>query len=398
VPTLAETAPGAITERFDLVGFDPRGVGASTPTIDCVVDSEWDAERADLDLDDSPAGVDEAEAENRRHAELCVERSGGVEVLANMGTRDVARDVEVPRAALGDEKLTYLGYSYGTRIGVAYAEAFPQNVRAMVLDGAVDPTQTAEEDALEQAKGFQQAFEAYVADCVRQSDCPLGDDPARATGKLQDLFGPLVEEPLGVGSDRKLTYNDATLAVIAGLYSSEAWYVISEGLRRLADGDGEILLKIADLYLERRDDGTYGNGMDALGAVNCMDQERITDRGRQAELLRKADEVAPLWATDGFPIVPALGPCAFWPVPPTTTPHTPSVEGLPATLTVSVTGDPATPYQDGVDLARLLGGKLLSVEGEQHTVALQGDECVDDIVTAYLVDLRTPEGEARCTL
>ncbi|MDT7552485.1 MAG: hypothetical protein QOI16_1021, partial [Pseudonocardiales bacterium] len=135
-------ADSALSQRFDLVGFDPRGVGASTPAIDCLTDADWAVERADLDVDPSPAGVAQTEAENKLYAQRCAQRSGGNDVLANVGTRDAAKDMDVLRAALGDPKLTYLGYSYGTFLGSTYAEEFPRNVRAMVLDGAVDPTES----------------------------------------------------------------------------------------------------------------------------------------------------------------------------------------------------------------------------------------------------------------
>ncbi|MDN5750286.1 MAG: alpha/beta hydrolase, partial [Pseudonocardia sp.] len=182
-----------LAERFDLIGFDPRGVGASEPTIDCETDTERDEERADLDVDGSPAGVAKAEADARQFVERCVARVG-LDVLANVGTRDVVRDLDIMRAALddeateGDEKLTFLGYSYGTFIGAEYAEAFPGNVRALVLDGAVDPAQSAVEGAVAQYAGFQFAFEAFAADCATRPDCALGSDPADAVAVLQGFL------------------------------------------------------------------------------------------------------------------------------------------------------------------------------------------------------------------
>jgi len=387
-----------IGERFDIVGFDPRGVGASTPTIDCLTDAEWEIERADLDVDPSPAGIEETEAENRLYAQRCTERSGGADVLANVGTRDVVRDLDILREVLGDEKLTYLGYSYGTRIGSAYAEAFPQNVRALVLDGALDPEQTTVERTVDQSAGFQQAFDAFAADCAKEPTCPLGTDPARATEVFQALTRPLIDRPAPAeGGSRTLSYPDAVTGTIQALYVSALWPRLARGLSALASGDGTILLRLADMYNDRDPDGHYGNGIEAFIVISCVDEERITDRAEQAELIRRANEVAP-FRDDGRGVVPALDPCAFWPAPPTSEPHVPQVEGLPPTLTISVTGDPATPYQAGVDLAEALSGRLLTVEGAQHTVALQGNRCVDDIVSAYLVDLRLPPEGARCSL
>ncbi|GAA0937528.1 alpha/beta hydrolase [Pseudonocardia zijingensis] len=391
-------ADSPLAERFDLVGFDPRGVGASTPTIDCLDDAEWEVERADLDVDPSPEGVAQTEAENQQYAQRCIERSGGADVLANVGTRDVVRDMDILRAALGDEKLTYLGYSYGTRLGSAYAEAFPQNVRALVLDGALDPRQSTVQRTVDQSAGFQQAFDAFAADCARQPACPLGTDPAQATAAFQALTRPLIDRPApAFGGERTLSYPDAVTGTIQALYVSDLWPVLSAGLSALANGDGSVLLRLADMYNDRGPDGHYGNGIEAFIVISCIDEERITDRAEQGELVRRSNEAAP-FRDDRRGVVAALDPCAFWPSPPTSEPHVPQVDGLPPTLTVSVTGDPATPYQAGVDLAEALEGSLLTVEGAQHTVALQGNTCVDDIVSAYLVDLQLPADGARCSL
>jgi pimeloyl-ACP methyl ester carboxylesterase len=387
---------GQLSQRFDLVGFDPRGVGASTPTIDCLNDAEWEAERADLDVDPSPAGVEQTESENRQYAQRCAQRSGGDPVLANVGTRDVVRDVDILRAALGDQKLTYLGYSYGTRIGSAYAEAFPQNVRALVLDGALDPTQTTADRTVKQNAGFQQAFDAYAADCAQRPDCPLGTDPAKATAAFQALTRPLIDAPVRAeNGTRTLSYPDAVTGTIQALYLSQLWPALSRGLSLLASGDGTILLRLADLYNGRGPDGHYGNDIEAFVVISCVDEERITDRAQQADLIRRANEAAP-FRDDGRGVVAALDPCAFWPVPPTSQPHVPQVQGLPPTLIISTTGDPATPYQAGVDLAKALNGSLLTYEGTQHTVALQGVPCVDDAVTKYLVDGTLPPPGTVC--
>ena len=392
-PQLAE---GPLGQRFDLIGFDPRGVGASTPTIDCLDDEQWEAERADLDVDPSPQGVQETEDENETYAQRCTENSGGAGFLANSGTRDVVRDMDVLRQALGDEKLSYLGYSYGTRIGAAYAEAFPQNVRALVLDGALDPKETSIERTVKQNAGFQLAFEAYAADCATRPGCPLGQDPAQATAAFQQLSRPLIDQPLRVGA-RELSYTDAVTGVIQALYAKDFWPVLTRGITGLGTGDGRILLALGDLYYGRGEDGTYDNSIEAFVSISCMDEERITTREEQAELIRRANEAAP-FRDDGRGAVGALDPCAFWPAEPTSQPHVPQVEGLPPTVVVSVTGDPATPYQAGVDLAQALGGSLISVEGNQHTAALQGNSCIDDVVNAYLIDLAVPSGETNCTL
>jgi pimeloyl-ACP methyl ester carboxylesterase len=391
-PQLADSPLG---QRFDLVGFDPRGVGASTPAIDCLTDAEWVAERADLDVDPSPAGVAQTEAENRTYAQRCAQRSGGDGVLANVGTRDTARDMDVLRAALGDPKLTFLGYSYGTFLGTLYAEQFPRNVRAMVLDGAVDPAQSAADRNVDQYGGFQKAFDAYAADCAKQPACPLGGDPAQATAVFQGLVRPLIATPLGVG-DRTLSYNDAIVGTIYALYLQDMWPALTAALDELRRGDARVLLSLADLYDERGSDGHYDNTQEAFTAILCQDQERTTDRAAVADTNRRANTAAP-FADPGLGAVGALDVCAFWPVPPTNRAHIPQVAGLVPTLVVSTTGDPATPYEAGVTLARQLGGRLLTFEGTQHTAALHGDRCIDNAVTAYLVDGTLPADGTRCT-
>jgi pimeloyl-ACP methyl ester carboxylesterase len=397
VPALSRRlADSPVTERFDLVGFDPRGVGASLPAINCLTDADWEAERADLDVDPSPAGVEQTETENRWFAERCTARSGGVQVLAHVGTREVVKDLDILRAVLGDGKLTYLGFSYGTRIGSAYAEAFPQRVRAMVLDGALDPTETTEDQSVAQAVGFQQAFLAYATDCARRRGCPVGQDPAAATAAFQALTRPLIDRPARAGS-RTLSFTDAVTAANQALYVSRLWPVLSRGISALASGDGTILLTLADSYFQRAPDGRYGSLIEAFITVSCVDGQRTTDRASQAELVRRVNEAAP-FRDSGRGAVAALEPCAFWPVPPTSEPHVPQVDGLPMTLVISTTGDPATPYEAGVTLAKALHGELLTFEGNQHTVALQGNRCVDDVVTEYLIDLRAPAGEPRCSL
>jgi pimeloyl-ACP methyl ester carboxylesterase len=398
VPALFGDGPGAespLARRFDVVGLDPRGVGASTPTIDCLTDAEREVERGDLDVDPSPAGVAATEQENQQYAQRCTERVGA-DVLAHVGTRDAARDLDVLRAALGDPKLTYLGFSYGTRLGSAYAEAFPQNVRALVLDGALDPSQSTIDRSVAQAAGFQQAFDAFAADCATHRNCPLGTDRTRAVANFQALTRPLVDKPLAVGK-RTLTFADAITGVTQALYVSSAWPALAQALSGLARGDGTVLLVLADLYDDRRADGSYGNALEAFEAISCVDEQRTTDPATIADGAGRELAAAPYRDAGRGPVA-ARDKCTYWPVPPTSTPHIPQVTGLPPTVVVSTTGDPATPYQAGVDLAQALGGTLLRVEGDQHGAVLAGSSCVDDAVSAYVVDLTVPPAGTACRL
>jgi pimeloyl-ACP methyl ester carboxylesterase len=387
-----------LVERFDFVGFDPRGVASSEPSIKCFTDAERDTDRAnDDELDTSPAGVAKVEAEEKDYASKCVARTGkGTAMLANIGTREVARDLDVLRSALGDEKLTYLGFSYGTRIGSTYAEDFPKNVRALILDGALDPNQNAVDELVAQGAGFQNAFDKFVLWCVKRQDCALGADQAQAITAFQGLVRPLEQHPVALDDGRKLSYGDATTGVIQALYSQELWEYLNTGLNELKNNKASTLMLLADAYLERGQDGHYSTTQDAFTAIRCVDDPRVTDKNVVLQAQTKYKQVAP-FLDDGNPPSTALDACAFWPVPNTSQPHLPAINGLPPVLVISTTNDPATPYAAGVSLAKALGGGLLTFEGTQHTAFLQKNKCVDDAGTRYLVDLQLPPTGTRCS-
>ena len=386
-----------LEKRFDLVGFDPRGVGASTPRIQCLTDEERDAERADDgETDGTPEGVKEQQQRAREFAEKCVERTKyGERMLANVGTRDVVRDMDVLRSVLGDKKLSYLGYSYGTRLGYSYAEKFPQNVRAMVLDGAVDPDQGPVETVIAQGKGFATAFGEFVDWCADQDKCPLGSDPAKAAERYQQMVRPLIEDPVEVG-DRSLSYQNATMGTVSALYSRDLWQALLRGLRELDSGNGKTLLALADVYYERGVNGEYAGTQDAFQAIQCVDKPALTDKDKVRRANNRYEEVAP-FLDDGRPNGDALGTCAYWPVSPTSGPHEPDVANIPSVLVISTTNDPATPHQAGIDLAEAMNGRLLSYEGTQHTVFLHGNNCIDEAGTAYLIDRTLPPEGKRCS-
>jgi pimeloyl-ACP methyl ester carboxylesterase len=393
--SLVDGLPRQVRERFDLVGFDPRGVGSSTPALWCNSDADNDRMRADPQVDYSPEGVERIEGETKAFVQRCVDKMGK-DFLANVGTASVAKDLEALRAAVGDDKLNYLGYSYGTRIGAAYAEAYPDKVRAMILDGAVDPNADPIEADIEQAEAFQKAFNDFAADCAKDADCPLGTDPAKAVAVYRDLVDPLVQKPMKTKDPRGLSYGDAIVGTIMALYSPNLWRYLTQGLTEMTKGRGDTMLVLADMYMRRDAQGRYSNATDARISVNCVDQPPVKDRAKVAEEDRRLREVAPFLSYGEFTGYAPMSTCAFWPVPPTSEPHAVSAPGLPPVLVISSTGDPATPYQAGVDLAKQLGGALLTFKGTQHTVAFQGEQCVDDYVAAYLVDLKLPPEGATC--
>lgn len=388
--------PESVRQRFDLVGFDPRGVANSTPALWCNSDADNDRLRAEPQVDYSPEGVAEIEKETKEFVQRCEDKMGK-EFLANVGTVNVAKDLEAMRQALGDEKLTYLGYSYGTRIGATYAEAYPDKVRAMILDGAVDPNADPTEANVRQAAAFQTAFNDYAADCAKNPGCPLGTDPAKANDVYHSLVDPLVDKPLKTRDPRGLSYSDAIVGTILPLYSPNLWRHLTQALSEMERGTGDTMLALADLYMGRDAQGHYNNSTDVRVAVNCMDKPAVTDRAKVAEEDRRVREAAPFMSYGEFTGHAPLGTCAFWPVPPTSEPHELKVDGLPPTLVVSTTNDPATPYQAGVELAKQLGGTLVTFQGTQHTVVFQGNKCIDDIAARYLVDVTVPPPDTTCS-
>jgi pimeloyl-ACP methyl ester carboxylesterase len=392
---LVRSIPESVLHRFDLVGFDPRGVARSSPSVRCNSDEENDRLRTDPGVDYSPAGVAHIESLSKEFVARCVDKMGK-EFLANIGTVSVAKDLDAMRIALGDDKLTYLGYSYGTRIGSAYAEAYPQHVRAMILDGAVDPNADPVEADVRQSAAFQQAFNDFAADCAKDPSCPLGTDPAKAVDVYHSLVDPLVQHPAKTQDPRLLSYPDAVIGTIQALYTPSLWRRLTDGLTELRNGQGDTMLALADFYMGRDDQGHYTNANDAQVAVNCVDEPPVTDRNKAIDEDRRTRQVAPFMSYGQFTGDAPLSDCAFWPVPPTSTPHQISVHGLAPVLVVSTTNDPATPYQAGVDLAKQLGGTLLTFQGTQHTVVFQGNACVDDIAAKYLIDVKVPPPGAKC--
>ncbi|MGH3559128.1 MAG: alpha/beta hydrolase [Mycobacterium sp.] len=384
-----------IARRFDLVGFDPRGVGYSTPALRCQTDAEFDAYRREPMVDYSPAGVAHIEQLYRQVAQRCVDRMGPP-FLENVGTASVARDMDVVRQALGDDQINYLGFSYGTELGTAYVERFGDHVRAMVLDGAVDPSVGPIEENVNQQAGFQTAFNDYAADCARSSGCPLGTDPTKWVSRYRDLVDPLVDQPGKTSDPRGLSYADATTGTVDALYTPQHWKFLTSGLLGLQRGtDAGDLLMLADDYNGRDDDGHYDNSQDAFNAIRCVDAPAPTDPAAWVDADRRIREVAPFLSYRQFTGYAPRDLCALWPVPATSSPQPAAPVAPGKVVVVSTTHDPATPYQAGVSLARQLGAPLITYDGTQHTVVFNGEECVDSAVVDYFVD-GVPPGNLHC--
>lgn len=377
--TAALTLPTALSSRFDLVSFDPRGVGLSS-SVDCGLDlDDQIVVLADGDVDGWNAGLEEDK-------ELLSAGCEGIEIAPYLGTNNAARDMDVMREALGDEKLSYIGYSYGTRLGATYAELFPENVRALVLDAAVLPDNDLSKLDAAQAQGFDLAFTNFASACDADPDCILQD-----IGPTIGVYLGLQEELAEVGSlpvdgGRQLTQGELTYGVLASLYSVSSWPILAEGLF-VADtlGDGTILQFLADSLLDRQADGTYSNSSEANAFINCADD---ANRRSIDETRASAFETGNLSEYFGGIFRASTG-CLIAPDPIDPLLIGPAV-GAPPILVIGNTGDPATPYEWSVQLSESLeSGVLYTVEAEGHT-AYGTFDCVEADVTAYLVDLTVP--------
>ncbi|HXK34271.1 MAG TPA: alpha/beta hydrolase [Dehalococcoidia bacterium] len=379
----------AIRDRFDIVSFDPRGVGDSEPAFDCLDDLDpWVYAESSPDTPEERA---EVERMSREFAEACAERSG--ELLPYLATEDVARDMDMIREALGDEKLTYLGYSYGTFLGAIYAELFPDRIRAFVLDGAVDPSLPPQEDARNQIMGFEEALQAFLDDCASDASCDFynGGDPGAA---YDALLATIEQEPLPVGDGRTLGPGAAWLGVAAGLYDELSWSILAGALADAQDGDGTLLQYLADFLMGRNDNGTWNNAVETRVATRCLDAPGLTEDEERA-LNRELMQLAPRFGPDSEE--PIADVCDFWPVPPRWSPRPIAAAGAPPIVVIGTTGDPATPYQQAVGLAgQLASGVLVTYEGEGHTVYAGTSDCIDEAVDTYFIELLPPPDGLVC--
>lgn len=386
----------SVQARFDIVGFDPRGVGQSTPAVRCLTGKQLDQYFATNSSPQDENEVHALDGVSRGFADGC--KSMSPKLLPYVGTVYAARDMDILRAALGDRQLTYYGASYGTYLGAYYADEFPKNVRALVLDGAIDPTLSWSDLNIEQGKGFETALRAFAADCLTRPACPIAaPNVDGALNKVSDLINSTDHKPLTstTGDGRQVDSALTVLGIATGLYSKQTWPILRQALTQaVTSGDGTILLALGDQLVERRPDGTYSNQTESNMAINCVDKPYPTSLATFEATAAEAKKVAPRFGP--FVVWGSL-PCGYWPIRNGQQPKPLTAPGAAPILVVGTTRDPATPYQWAKNLAsQLKSGVLLSLDGDGHTAYLQGSPCITTAVDRYLVSQQPPASGTLC--
>jgi pimeloyl-ACP methyl ester carboxylesterase len=377
-------------DEFDVVSFDPRGVGSSAP-IRCLSSAQldqWVAFEADPQSSSSVAEQDQLA---KGFAAGCKAKSGAL--LAHVSTVDTARDLDVLRAALGQPKLTYMGFSYGTFLGAIYAQLFPQNVRALVLDGAVDPAASAVELDDVQAQGFEVALKAWIASCVPSAKCPVGTSAATAEQHLDAWLATLRSTTIAASGGRTLTLSLAVQGIAAALYTTQDWEPLTASLTAAMKGNPAGLLALSDQIDGRQSNGSYDNLIESNMAINCVDRPSLGPiSAYAAAAIAGAKNDGP---TFGEFIGWGNVACADWPVAAELAPGPIAPAGSPPIMVVGTLRDPATPYRWAQALAKEAKGPLLTYDGDGHTAFLQSS-CVDAVVKTFLVSLTNPAAGTTC--
>jgi len=380
-----------IRNAFDIIGFDPRGVGESTP-VDCLPDGQVDELVATDPDPDTSAEIRTADGLLADLGKGCVERSGAL--ASHISTVEAAKDIDVLRAVLGDARLSYFGASYGTFLGATYADQFPDRVGRMVLDGAIDPSVSTLRMNLVQAHGFEVALRAYVGHCVGQGRCFLGRTVDEGTQRIRKLLDDVERRPLPGSGRRELTAGNAVYGIWAPLYNEDYWSILDNALEAALGGNGAPLLALSDAYTSRGPDGYLDNSLEALYAVNCLDHDdsiAATDVPRYVDRFEKASP------TFGAIFAYGLASCASWPIHTGRVPEPLRAEGSRPIIVIGTTRDPATPLA----WARALAGQLDNAvlvrrDGDGHTGYHAGNQCVDRVVESYLVSGKVPQEEVDC--
>lgn len=389
LPDAVQLMPHSLLTHFDVIGFDPPGVARSAP-ITCLGTAGL---RTYFDYDPAPttrAGLGGLEAVDRTFAEGCLEHSG--RELPYVSTVDAAMDMDYIRGALGDAQISYFGFSYGTFLGATYAELYPRRVRAMVLDGAIDPALSPLESARQQAVSFDLDLKDALETCAADKSCawkPTGD-PMAAYEQLMDRVRA---HPLAARGTSLTAGPSAFLYGTAyALYATSGWPALYQMLAEASRGDGTLALELSDTYDGLQPNGTYSNEFEAFSAVTCLDAPAPSVDQVMADV-SSFEVAAPVF---GAPVLYSLLGCDGWPVPATGRVGPIHADGSPPILVVGSTGDPATPYVDAQALAKeLQHGVLLTRIGDGHT-AYPYSKCIRNYVNAYLLTLSVPPAGMRC--
>jgi len=376
-----------LIDHFDIIAWDPRGTGESTPSVDCVdtFDEYFALDSPPETSEEKQALIDASQAFNDK----CVENSGTI--LPYISTQASAQDINSLRLALGEEKVSYFGFSYGSELGTTWATMFPETVRAIVVDGAVDPNASSIEEGMNQAKGFEGQLSTFLKQCSAKTTCEFHNG-----GKAEAAFDKLVldidAEPLEVSKERTpVTQGVLFTAVAQAMYSDYYWPQLSEALSAAQKGDGSGILQLYDDYYQRKGDGTYGNELEAFLAISCLD-----DPG--ASSVEDVDS----HIEDFITAAPRLGgnfaygySCALWPVKQAAK-VTITGKGAGPIVVVGTTGDAATPLDSTRKMAQSLEkGILIVVDANQHT-GYGANNCVVKAVDDYLIELTIPTNETTC--
>ena len=378
---------GALLDRFDIIGWDPRGTGESTPFVDCVSNyDEYFAVDPTPETDEEKAALIAA---SKKFSEECGKKSG--KILPYISTNNTVRDMDRLRAALGEDRITYFGFSYGSELGATWATMFPSTVRAAVLDGAADPDADYMEGGLQQAAGFERELTRFLARCSKTKTCPFYNG-GKAEEAFDALMASLDKNPLSVRANRaKVNQAVALTAVSQAMYSSSMWDQLENSLASAQKGDGSGLLSLYDQYYQRTGDGTYGNELEAFNAIYCLDDPGPLTVEETESYIPQFKKAAPrLWP--GF--AGGYG-CVFWPAKADRRIDITGKNAGPIVV-VGTTGDAATPLESSRKMAeKLEDGRFIVVTADRHT-GYGENTCVTSSVDSYLITAKVTFREKAC--